>query len=64
VSDVVVEGPQVSCSVSPEALPEVLSALTAAGVVALTSAPPSLEELFLDAYRSMPVDVAGEVGRS
>jgi hypothetical protein len=33
-------------------------------VVALTSAPPSLEELFLDAYRSMPVDVAGEVGRS
>jgi ABC-2 type transport system ATP-binding protein len=64
VYDVVVEGPQVSCSVSPEALPEVLAALTAAGVVALTSAPPSLEELFLDAYRSMPVDVAGEVGRS
>ena len=64
VFDVVVEGQQVSCSVSPEALPRVLVALTDAGVVSLTSAPPSLEELFLDAYRSSPVEVAGEAGRS
>ena len=28
-----------------------LAALTAAGVRSLTSAPPTLEELFLDAYR-------------
>jgi ABC-2 type transport system ATP-binding protein len=63
VYDVVVDGQQISCSVSPEALPEVLVALTGAGVVSLTSAPPSLEELFLDAYRSEPVDVAGGAGR-
>jgi ABC-2 type transport system ATP-binding protein len=57
VYDVVVDGAQVSCSVSPEGLPAVLVALTAAGVLSLTSAPPSLEELFLDAYRSAPVGV-------
>jgi ABC-2 type transport system ATP-binding protein len=58
--DVVVDGHQVSCSVDPEGLPEVLRALTGAGVSSLTSAPPSLEELFLDAYRSTPDDdVAG-----
>jgi ABC-2 type transport system ATP-binding protein len=51
VHDVSVDGPQVSCTVDPDALPAVLAALTAAGVVALTSTPPSLEELFLDAYR-------------
>ena len=51
-ADAEVDGQQVSCSVSPEGLPEVLAALTAAGVVSLTSAPPSLEELFLDAYRT------------
>jgi ABC-2 type transport system ATP-binding protein len=30
----------------------VLAALTGAGVITLTSSPPSLEELFLDAYRA------------
>jgi ABC-2 type transport system ATP-binding protein len=60
VYDVVVDGHQVSCSVDPEGLPQVLRALTGAGVSSLTSAPPSLEELFLDAYRSTPDDaVAG-----
>ena len=52
VHDPVVDGQQVTCSVEPDALPTVLAALTAAGVSALTSAPPSLEELFLDAYRT------------
>src|SRR6478672_5077530 len=52
VHDVVVDGHQVSCAVSPEALSEVLTALNAAGLVSLTSQPPSLEELFLDAYRT------------
>src|SRR5689334_20046287 len=51
VHDVSVEGRAVSCTVDPEGLPRVLEALTRAGVVALTSAPPTLEELFLDAYR-------------
>jgi len=54
VHDVRVEGQTVSCSVDPEGLPAVLEALTAAGVRSLTSAPPTLEELFLDAYREQP----------
>jgi ABC-2 type transport system ATP-binding protein len=55
VHDLSVEGSVVSCTVEPDALPAVLTALTAAGVRALTSTPPSLEELFLDAYRRDPV---------
>ncbi|MBU2697294.1 ABC transporter ATP-binding protein [Pimelobacter sp. 30-1] len=51
VHDVSVAGDQVTCSVEPDVLPQVLRALTDAGVTALTSTPPSLEELFLDAYR-------------
>lgn len=39
-------------SVEPDALPQALAALAAADVRDLTAAPPSLEELFLDAYRS------------
>jgi ABC-2 type transport system ATP-binding protein len=53
-----VDGHRISCSVDPEGLPPVLDALTRAGVLSLTSAPPSLEELFLDAYRSSPGDAA------
>ena len=41
-------------SVEPDALPQALAALVAADVRDLTAAPPSLEELFLDAYRSAP----------
>jgi ABC-2 type transport system ATP-binding protein len=51
VHDLRVEGDTVSCTVGPEALPAVLGALTSAGVRTLTSTPPTLEELFLDAYR-------------
>jgi ABC-2 type transport system ATP-binding protein len=51
VSDVHVEGQRVTCSVAAESMTEVLAALSAAGVRSLTSAPPTLEELFLDAYR-------------
>ncbi len=51
VSDVRVDGSTVSCSVGPDAMAGVLGALTAAGVRSLTSAPPTLEELFLEAYR-------------
>jgi ABC-2 type transport system ATP-binding protein len=55
VHDLSVDGSVVSCTVEPDGLPAVLSALTAAGVRSLTSTPPSLEELFLDAYRGDPV---------
>jgi ABC-2 type transport system ATP-binding protein len=57
VYDVVVDGQTVSCTVDPEGLPPALEALTGAGVRTLTSTPPTLEELFLDAYRC-PEDVA------
>jgi ABC-2 type transport system ATP-binding protein len=52
VHDVTVEGRVVSCSVDPDGMPAVLAALTAAGVRNLTSTPPTLEELFLDVYRT------------
>jgi ABC-2 type transport system ATP-binding protein len=55
VYDISVDGAQVTCTVDPGGLPAVLTALTAAGVTALTSTPPSLEELFLDAYRTPAV---------
>jgi ABC-2 type transport system ATP-binding protein len=51
VHDVTITGSSVSCTVDPEGLSPVLEALTRAGVRALTSTPPTLEELFLDAYR-------------
>ena len=51
VHDLSVEGSVVSCTVGSEALPAVLTAITAAGVRTLTSTPPTLEEVFLDAYR-------------
>lgn len=51
VHDVSVEGSTITCTVDAAALPGVLAELTAAGVTSLTSSPPSLEELFLDAYR-------------
>ncbi len=51
VHDLVVDGSTVSLTVAPEGLPAVLSALTTAGVRTLTSTPPTLEEVFLDAYR-------------
>jgi ABC-2 type transport system ATP-binding protein len=55
VHDLNVDGHVVTCTVEPDGLPAVLTALTSAGVLTLTSTPPSLEELFLDAYRRDPV---------
>ena len=54
VHDVVVDGQAVTCSVDGDAMADVLGALTAAGVRALTSTAPTLEELFLDVYRVDP----------
>jgi ABC-2 type transport system ATP-binding protein len=58
VSDVRVDGSTVSCSVEPDAMSELLGALTAAGVRSLTSAAPTLEELFLEAYRDPTASVS------
>jgi ABC-2 type transport system ATP-binding protein len=54
VHDLSVDTTSLTLTVDPDGLPEVLRRLTSAGVTALTSAPPTLEELFLDAYRSTP----------
>jgi ABC-2 type transport system ATP-binding protein len=53
VHDLSVDGSTISCTVEADALPAVLTALTGAGVRTLTSTPPTLEELFLGAYRSV-----------
>ncbi|MFC3998924.1 ATP-binding cassette domain-containing protein [Nocardiopsis sediminis] len=50
VHDVRVDGSRLSCDVSPDALDRVLSSLAATGVRALTSSPPTLEELFMRHY--------------
>src|SRR6185436_3533741 len=47
-----VGGTHLHCEVDPAALNDVLARLTAAGVVALTCRPPTLEELFLRHYSS------------
>jgi len=52
VHDLTRDGGVVTLSVDPEAMAPVLAALAASSARSLTSAPPSLEELFLDAYRS------------
>ena len=54
VRDVDVDGARVSAHVDASALAPVLAALSAAGVSALTSHPPSLEELFLAHYGDGP----------
>jgi ABC-2 type transport system ATP-binding protein len=54
VHDLVRRGELLSCNVDAEAIPAVLAALAAGGARSLASAPPSLEELFLDTYRSTP----------
>ncbi|WP_439939746.1 ATP-binding cassette domain-containing protein [Nocardia sp. N13] len=52
VHDLRVTDGALECTVDPDGLPGLLAALDAAGVEALTCTPPSLEELFLDAYRN------------
>jgi len=51
VHDVVVQGQRISASVEARGMPALMAALSAGGVTALTSAPPTLEELFLRHYR-------------
>jgi ABC-2 type transport system ATP-binding protein len=54
VHDLAVDGHVVTCSVDADAMVDLLAALTAAGVRTLTSTPPTLEEIFLDVYRTDP----------
>ena len=51
VHDVVVDGPRLSCAVDNDQLGDVLIRLGNNGITALTSQPPTLEELFLARYR-------------
>ncbi|MEO7754138.1 MAG: ABC transporter ATP-binding protein [Terracoccus sp.] len=52
VSDAVVAGDHVTCAVEPSGLGAVLTCLAAHGVQSLSSAPPTLEELFMEQYRA------------
>jgi len=52
VADVVVSADHVTCTVGADGLGRLLDLLGAHGITALTSAPPTLEELFMDQYRT------------
>jgi len=52
VSEAVVEGHRLTCSVQTARLGEVLAGLGPHGIASLTCQPPTLEQLFLDRYRS------------
>jgi len=54
VSDVVVTGEHISCTVGSDDLGRLLEVLGTHGIIALTSAPPTLEELFMEQYRATP----------
>lgn len=53
LADARIEGQSLSCTVGPDGLDALLGLLAAAGTASLTCTPPSLEELFLDAYRTV-----------
>jgi ABC-2 type transport system ATP-binding protein len=52
VGDVLVTGDRVTCTVGGDDLGRLLEVLGTHGITALTSAPPTLEELFMDQYRT------------
>jgi ABC-2 type transport system ATP-binding protein len=54
LEDVVLDDRHLRCTVDPSHLGELLSHLTAAGVVSLESHPPTLEDLFLSHYGVTP----------
>ena len=53
VHDVVVQGQRITASVEPKGMAELMAALGAGGVTAMTSQPPTLEELFLRHYQKV-----------
>ena len=52
VHDLVVQGQRITASVEPKGMAELMAALGAGGVTSMTSAPPTLEELFLRHYQT------------
>jgi len=60
VHDLVVENHRVSAQVEPRGLPPLMQALGAAGLLSLTSQPPTLEELFLRHYGTAASRPAGD----
>jgi ABC-2 type transport system ATP-binding protein len=54
VADVTVSDDHVMCTVGSDDLGRLLELLGSHGITALTSAPPTLEELFMEQYRSTP----------
>jgi ABC-2 type transport system ATP-binding protein len=56
IGDVTVTGLDVTCTVTSDYLGPLLGLLGAHGISALTSAPPTLEELFMEQYRSTPAE--------
>jgi ABC-2 type transport system ATP-binding protein len=50
--DVAVDDGVLTCTADPEAINDLLGKLAGIGVHGLTCSPPSLEELFLDVYRT------------
>ena len=53
VHDVVVQGQRITASVEARGMAPLMAALSAGGVTAVTSQPPTLEELFLRHYRTV-----------
>jgi ABC-2 type transport system ATP-binding protein len=64
VHDVVVAGHRVSAQVEPSGLAPLMQALTAAGLLALTSQPPTLEDLFLRHYGAATDEAPGGAATS
>ena len=65
VHDVVVQGQRITASVEPKGMAELMAALGAGGVTAMTSQPPTLEELFLRHYQkasAMTGELTGTAG--
>lgn len=52
VADVRVDGPRVTCSVATDHLGELLERLGVSGIRTLASSPPTLEDLFMEQYRT------------
>jgi ABC-2 type transport system ATP-binding protein len=63
VHDVVVTDHRVTAQVEPSGLAPLMQALTSAGLHALTSQPPTLEDLFLRHYGQAPDPAAASGGR-
>jgi ABC-2 type transport system ATP-binding protein len=59
LADVSVADHHVVCAVETQHLGQLLALLGQHGIKALTSAPPTLEELFMDQYRARPVAAQG-----